>query len=91
MSTYLVVALLVIGLINLLFIKKIWIFIIINVLLTLNMIIKAIDVYKNTIENLISSPTHWIILYEIRIELIALITLILGYIFLRRLNIFGKH
>ena len=80
MSTYFTIILLVIGLINIIFIKKTWVFISINALLIVNIIIEGIEIYNNSINNLISSPIIWLILYEIRFELISLIIIILGYI-----------
>lgn len=88
MLTYSIAILFIMGIINLLFIKKMWLFIAINLSLVICMIIKSIFFYNNTIGNLISAPIQYLILYEIRVELICLIILIIGGFGLKRLNLF---
>ena len=86
MSIYIIVFLLIIGLVNIIFVKNFLIFIAINILLIINIMIKALVKYKESIGNLISSPILWRILYEIRVEIIALIILVFGYMLLNHLK-----
>lgn len=84
MKIYLVIGLLILGLINIMFLKKLWIFVILNLMLLMSIVLKTIDVYKEIGNNLISSPIEWLILYEIRYEVVALIILIVSFFIMKR-------
>ena len=83
MKIYLVIGLLILGLINIMFLKKLWIFVILNLMLLMSIVLKAIDVYKEIGNNIISSPIEWLILYEIRYEVVALIILIVSFFIMK--------
>lgn len=87
MPNFCLLCLLVIGLLNLFFIKKMWLFGIINIFILINLIIKAIRTYQNTIGHLISSPIYWLVIYEIRWDILSLFILMLIYVFLKKFHL----
>ena len=86
MNHYLVIGLLIVGLINIQFFKKLWIFAVLNLMLFMSIVLKSIAVYKEIGNNLISSPIEWLILYEIRYEVIVFLVLLISYFILKRKN-----